>query len=118
MEVRDTLYGAIPIPTKLMKVVDHPFFQRLRGIRQTGFSELPFPGATHTRYAHSLGAQHLVARAFDVVFRDHTFSSPKVREAYRDCVRCAMLLHDIGHMPFSHCTEFAMQSLDALNIKE
>ena len=76
MEVRDTLYGAIPVPGNLMKVVDHPFFQRLRGIRQTGFSELPFPGATHTRYAHSLGAQHLVARAFDVVFQDHTFSTP------------------------------------------
>ena len=116
MEVRDTLYGAIPVPGNLMKVVDHPFFQRLRGIRQTGFSELPFPGATHTRYAHSLGAQHLVARAFDVVFQDHTFSTPQVREAYRECVRCAMLLHDIGHMPFSHCTEFAMQPLAALNI--
>jgi HD superfamily phosphohydrolase len=98
-------------------IIDHPFVQRLRGIRQLGFSHLPFPGATHTRYNHSLGVMHLVGRAFDACFRDKPFANREVKQAYRHCVRLAALCHDLGHAPFSHAAEFAMPPLRALDIR-
>lgn len=116
MEVRDPLHGAIAITADEMSIVDHPFVQRLRGIRQMGFSELPFPGAVHTRYAHAIGAMELAGRAFDAVFRVDPFRSPERRARYRQVVRLAALGHDLGHAPFSHCTEFAMPPLRLLGI--
>lgn len=116
MEVRDPIHGAIALQPDELAVVDHPFVQRLRGIKQMGFSELPFPGAVHTRYAHALGAMELAGRAFDSVFRQDPFGSPRRREELRQCVRVAALCHDLGHAPFSHCTEFAMPSLRGLGI--
>ncbi|MBA2320857.1 MAG: hypothetical protein H0V89_06865, partial [Deltaproteobacteria bacterium] len=65
MEVRDPIHGAIGLSAAEANVADHPFVQRLRGITANGFSHLPFPGATHTRYAHSLGVMHLAGLAFD-----------------------------------------------------
>ena len=67
-EVRDPIHGAIQFDKSELSVIDHAAVQRLRGIRQLGFSHLPFPGATHTRYAHSLGAMHLAGQAFDACF--------------------------------------------------
>ncbi len=116
MEVRDPLHGAIQLEPAEVAIVDHPFVQRLRGIKQMGFSELPFPGAVHTRYAHSLGAMELAGRAFDGVFRRDPFGDPVVRRRMRDAVRIAALGHDLGHAPFSHCTEFAMPPLRALGV--
>ena len=116
MEVRDPLHGAIALSPSEVAVVDHPFVQRLRGIKQMGFSELPFPGAVHTRYAHSLGAMELAGRAFDSVFRREAFSSPASRQRFREVVRVGALCHDLGHAPFSHCTEFAMPKLRELAI--
>jgi len=116
MEIRDPLHGAIPVDRHEMVVIDHPFVQRLRGIRQLGFSHLPFPGATHTRYNHSLGVMHLAGRAFDACFSDDPFDSAAERDAYRHCVRLAALCHDIGHAPFSHSAEFAMPPLQELDI--
>lgn len=116
MEVRDPLHGAIAVTPDELAVVDHPFVQRLRGIRQMGFSELPFPGAVHTRYAHAVGVMELAGRAFDAVFRRDPFTSPARRAAYRQAVRLAALCHDLGHAPFSHCTEFAMPKLEAMGI--
>lgn len=116
MEVRDPLHGAIALTPAEVQVVDHPFVQRLRGIKQMGFSELPFPGAVHTRYAHSLGAMELAGRAFDSVFRREAFSSAASRKRLRDVVRIGALCHDLGHAPFSHCTEFAMPKLRELAI--
>ncbi len=113
-EIRDPIHGAIPVDDAELAVIDHAFVQRLRGIRQLGFSHLPFPGATHTRYLHSLGAMHLAGRAFDAVFRDQPFSSGARRRALRGCVRMAALCHDLGHPPFSHAAEFAMPPLRAL----
>ena len=69
-EIRDPIHGAVPVDDVEIAIIDHPFIQRLRGIRQLGFSHLPFPGATHTRYNHSLGVMHLAGRAFDACFRD------------------------------------------------
>lgn len=116
MEVRDPLHGAIAVAPEEVPVVDHPFVQRLRGIRQMGFSELPFPSAIHSRYAHSLGAMELAGRAFDLCFRRDPFVAPGRRALYRQVVRMAALCHDLGHAPFSHCTEFAMPPLRALGI--
>jgi hypothetical protein len=114
VEVRDPLHGAIAVATNEVPLVDHPFVQRLRGIRQMGFSELPFPSAVHSRYSHSLGAMELAGRAFDSCFRRDPFVTPGRRALYRQIVRVAALCHDLGHAPFSHCTEFAMPPLRSL----
>jgi HD superfamily phosphohydrolase len=116
MEVRDPLHGGVSIGTAELAIVDHPFVQRLRGIKQMGFSELPFPGAVHTRYAHSVGAMELAARAFDAVFRRDPLSAD-ARARFRQIVRIAALCHDLGHAPFSHCTEFAMPRLRDLRVR-
>ena len=72
-EVRDPLHGAIAVETDELALIDHPAFQRLRQVRQLGFSELSFPGATHTRYLHSLGTMELASRAFEALFPAATF---------------------------------------------
>lgn len=116
MEVRDPIHGAIRVTDAERRVVDHPYVQRLRGVRATGFSALAFPSATHTRYSHCLGVMHLAGQAFDSVYEGWTFGRDDVRERLRAAVRLAALCHDLGHSPFSHCTEFAMPRLDALAI--
>lgn len=117
MEVRDPIHGAVQVTDAEAHVVDHPFVQRLRGIKQMGFSELPFPGAVHTRYAHSVGVMELAGRAFDAVVKAERGVLPADRRAaLRSCVRLAALCHDLGHAPFSHCTEFAMPTLAALHV--
>ncbi len=116
LEVRDPIHGAIVVDPPEVPILDHPFVQRLRGIKQMGFSELPFPGAVHSRYIHAVGVMHLAGRAFDAAFAHHDFSSGDKRTVYRRCVRLAGLLHDLGHAPFSHCTEFAMPPLADLGI--
>lgn len=118
MEVRDPIHGAVQVSDAEAHIVDHPFVQRLRGIKQMGFSELPFPGAVHSRYAHSVGVMELAGRAFDTVT---THGAAKLsdgrRASLRACVRIAALCHDLGHAPFSHCTEFAMPKLSQLAIR-
>jgi len=116
MEIRDPVHGAITVDAAETAVINHPYVQRLRGIRQLGFSHLPFPGAVHTRYNHSLGVMHLAGRAFDACFRDSPFSTPQDQAAFRHCVRLAALCHDIGHAPFSHAAEFAMPTLRSLGV--
>ena len=100
------------------RIVDSPFVQRLRDIRQLGFSHYPFPGATHTRFIHSLGVMHLAGRVFDAVFDDKPFVSSLRRLSLRSCLRLAALLHDIGHGPFSHTAEFAMPNIHALGFTD
>ena len=118
MEVRDPIHGAVLVSDEEGHIVDHPFVQRLRGIKQMGFSELPFPGAVHSRYAHSVGVMELAGRAFDAITRHGParLSEPR-RAILRSCVRLAALCHDLGHAPFSHCTEFAMPKLHQLAIQ-
>lgn len=116
-EIRDPIHGAVAVDVAERTVVDHPFVQRLRGIRQLGFSHLPFPGATHTRYNHSLGVMHLAGRAYDACFRDKPFATRESNRSYRHCVRLAALCHDLGHAPFSHAAEFAMPPLRELGIE-
>jgi len=107
-EIRDPLHGPILISPEEIRIVDSPYVQRLRRIKQTGFAELAFPGATHNRYTHSLGAFHLAGRAFDQIFSEFEFSSDKEMLRFRNLLRMAALLHDSGHGPLSHAIEAAM----------
>lgn len=117
-EIRDPLHGPIPVAAEEMKVIDTPFVQRLRGIKQTGFAELAFPGATHNRYSHSLGAFHLAGRAFDQIFNDYPWKSREEAARLRSSLRIAALLHDIGHGPLSHAIEQAMPPRKEINGRE
>jgi HD superfamily phosphohydrolase len=104
VRVRDPIHGTVAVSDEEKAVVDSRFFQRLRHVRQLGFGELAFPGATHTRHAHALGAMHVASRLFDVV-ADRAALSVRTRERFRAAVRLAMLCHDLGHMPLSHASE-------------
>lgn len=116
MEVRDPVHGTIELNRAEVAVLDSAAYQRLRAIKQLGFSEFSFPGATHNRYIHSLGVAHIASQAFDSVFREFTFSSPKARDRFRQMVRLAALLHDIGHGPLSHTTEEVMPPVAELKV--
>lgn len=96
-------------------MVDGPFFQRLRTVRQLGFGDLAFPGATHTRHAHSLGAMHVAARLFDAMTARASLDGA-ARERFRAAVRLAVLCHDLGHMPFSHAAEKIAPARAALRL--
>jgi HD superfamily phosphohydrolase len=116
MEIKDPIHGAIDVSSAEVAVLDSPEFQRLRAIKQLGFAEYSFPGATHNRYIHSVGVMHLAGRAFDSVFKAFEFSSPAARQRLRNAVRLGALLHDIGHGPLSHTTEEVMPNVDDLKI--
>jgi len=116
VEIRDPIHGAIELTADELLVAENRWLQRLRWIRQTGFSELAFPGATHSRFLHSLGVMHLAGRAFDRAYAGFTFNDPGARQRFRAAVRRAALCHDVGHGPFSHCMEFSMPQLDELGI--
>lgn len=100
--INDPVYGFIKIPFDLLyDLIEHPYFQRLRRIRQLGLTHLVYPGATHTRFQHALGAMHLMTSAVETIrSKGHTIS-PQESEG----VHAAILLHDIGHGPFSHVLE-------------
>ena len=114
MEIRDPVHGSIKIQQEEVQILEHPFFQRLRNIKQLGFSEYIFPGATHTRYLHSIGVMATVSKVFDQVFRDKP--QTKDWQRLRETVRLACLLHDIGHAPLSHTTEFVMPQVSKLGL--
>lgn len=100
--VNDPVYGFIRFPEpEIIKVIDHPWFQRLRNIKQMGLAHYVYPGAEHTRFAHSLGACHLMGKALDEL------KAKDIRPDKDECLaaRMAALLHDVGHGPFSHSLE-------------
>lgn len=101
----DPVYGFISIPYPLVfDLIEHPAFQRLRRIRQTGLSDFVYPGALHTRFHHALGAMHLMCQAVDVLRSKGTEITPAEAEA----AAIGILLHDIGHGPFSHALEHTL----------
>lgn len=99
----DPVYGFITIPDEILfDVIEHPFMQRLRRIMQLGLSHLVYPGALHTRFHHVLGATHLMSLAISTIRRKGHEITPEEERA----VLLAILLHDIGHGPFSHALEY------------
>ena len=98
----DPIYGFITIPNALVyDLIQHPYFQRLRRISQMGLSYLVYPGANHTRFHHALGCMHLMKKAIDTLrFKDVVISDEE-----ENALLIAILLHDIGHGPFSHAME-------------
>jgi HD superfamily phosphohydrolase len=117
IEFRDPLHGTISLNDAETEVVNSPEFQRLRAIKQLGFADFSFPGATHTRFLHSLGVFHLAGLAFDQVFKNQSFSKNSVKARLRQCFKLSALLHDVGHGPLSHTTEEVMPLVKDLNIK-
>lgn len=114
MEIRDPVHGSIKILPEEINILRAPFFQRLRNIKQLGFSEYIFPGATHTRYIHSIGVMDIATKAFNQLFKHFNFDADIKR--LRETVRLACLLHDIGHAPLSHTTEFVMPNVSKLKL--
>jgi len=114
LEVRDPVHGSIHILAEEAPIIRDPFFQRLRNIKQLGFSEYVFPGATHTRFLHSIGVMNVGERAFEKLFGLHKQSNDLIR--LKETFKMGCLLHDIGHAPLSHTTEIVMPSLSELKI--
>ena len=100
--INDPVHGFIRIPHEILfDVIEHPYFQRLRRIGQTGLLNLIFPGATHTRFHHALGAMHLMFTALETLRQ----KGIKITEQEEKGAMLAILMHDIGHGPFSHALE-------------
>lgn len=101
----DPVHGFITIPHELIfDVLEHPYFQRLRRIKQLGLSDYVYPGAIHTRFHHALGAFHLMRKALSIL----RIKGIKITEEEELATGIAILLHDIGHGPFSHTLETSL----------
>ena len=98
----DPVYGFVSVPSELaFQLINHPWFQRLRRIRQLGLTNLVYPGALHTRFHHAMGAMHLMGEAIEVL----RSKGIEITDEEAEGVTVAILLHDIGHGPFSHALE-------------
>jgi len=117
MEIRDPVHGSLYYSDAEVAVLDTAEYQRLRAIKQLGFAEFSFPGATHNRYLHSVGVGHLAGLAFDSIFKALPFAKNSSRVRLRQAFRLATLLHDVGHGPLSHTTEQVMPHVESLGIK-
>ncbi len=103
--INDPLYGFIHIKSELIfDIISHPWFQRLRYIKQLGLTDLVYPGAIHTRFQHALGALHLMGRVLDNL----RFKGVEISDEEYQAAQLAVLLHDIGHGPFSHALEHSL----------
>ncbi len=100
--VNDPVYGFINIPYPILyDLMEHPYFQRLRRIQQLGLTHYVYPGANHTRFQHALGVLHLMEQVIAVL----QSKGQEITEREAEGVMIAILLHDIGHGPFSHALE-------------
>ena len=115
--INDPIYGFITVKDPLIyKLIDHPYFQRLRRISQLGLTYLVYPGAYHTRFHHAIGAMHLMGRAIYTLRQKGHEITPEEERG----VLIAILLHDVGHGPFSHALEHTLipgVSNEALSLK-
>ncbi|MEM7106220.1 MAG: HD domain-containing protein [Bacteroidota bacterium] len=103
--INDPVYGFISIPSSIIfDLIEHPIFQRLRRIKQLGLTHYVYPGALHTRFHHALGAMHLMTEAMEVLRSKGT----EITDEEAEAVTIAILLHDIGHGPFSHALEHTL----------
>ena len=114
MEVRDPVHGSIHILNETLPILENEFFKRLRGIKQLGLSEFIFPGATHTRFIHSLGVMSIAEKVSKQIFKNHNKNNDIIRLI--ESLKIACLLHDIGHAPLSHSTESVMPTLKDLQL--
>jgi HD superfamily phosphohydrolase len=106
----DPIYGFITIPNSLIyDLIQHPYFQRLRRISQMGLSYLVYPGAHHTRFHHALGAMHMMQKSVEVL----RYKGVNISKEEENALYVAILLHDIGHGPFSHAMEHSI--VEAIN---
>jgi HD superfamily phosphohydrolase len=106
--IRDPLYDDfIVVDDNLLKVVEHYAFQRLRRISQLGLVSYIYPGATHTRFSHSLGVMHLITRAIEIMERKGIKFDNEIKLALKFCA----LVHDVGHGPFSHALEWTILNI-------
>jgi HD superfamily phosphohydrolase len=110
--IRDPVWNNVRIDPLALQLVATPAFQRLRYVRQLGLAHLVYPGATHTRFEHALGAYHLARRALGLLEERREFERLAADEC--DITRIAALLHDVGHYPFSH----ALEEIGALHHEE
>jgi HD superfamily phosphohydrolase len=101
--LRDPLWNSIRVDDLTLRLIDTETFQRLRYVRQLGLAYLVYPGATHTRFEHALGAYHLARRTISLLAE--TDGSDRFDTEEQAIVRAAALLHDVGHYPFSHALE-------------
>jgi len=100
--INDPVHGFIKIPSAFIyEIIEHPFFQRLRRIRQLGLTSYVYPGAMHTRFQHALGAAHLMGMAIQNI----RLKGLEITDDEAEAATIAILLHDIGHGPFSHALE-------------
>lgn len=100
--VNDPIYGFVAIPSELIfDLIEHPYFQRLRRIKQLGLTDLIYPGAIHTRFNHGLGAMHLMGKVLESL----RLKGVEINNGEYEASQIATLLHDIGHGPFSHALE-------------
>ena len=111
--INDPVFGFINIQSELVfDLIEHPYMQRLRRIKQLGLSFLVYPGANHSRFEHVLGASHLMRQAISVL----RLKGHEITDDEADAVTVAILLHDIGHAPFSHVLENTLVEIPHENI--
>jgi hypothetical protein len=122
IEINDPIHKIITLSAREAKILDHPYMQRLRFIRQLGFVPLVYPSATHDRFSHALGTMHIAGLLSRHIFYNET-SSALARILTQDekiflteILRLAALLHDIGHAPFSHPAEKVMPPFQELKV--
>jgi len=116
VSIHDPVHGTIDLSGSEIKLVDSQPFQRLRHIKQLGFSELAFPGATHSRYSHSLGAMHVATCMIDRILPSLQLPQAEAQRI-RQTVRLAVLFHDLGHAPMSHVSERVMPQVSQLGLQ-
>ena len=103
--LNDPIYGFITIHNELLfDIIEHKYFQRLRRISQMGLSYLVYPGAHHTRFHHALGCMHLMQKSVRVL----RFKGVDISDEEEEALQIAILLHDMGHGPFSHAMEHSI----------
>lgn len=116
--IRDLVHGFIYLDEQECEIINHPVFQRLRRIKQLSFTDMVYPGASHTRFEHSIGVMQMATEMFDIIIvkkkrlleDELSLKEPGI-QTYRKIVRLAALLHDVGHAPFSHSGEDLMPLL-------
>jgi HD superfamily phosphohydrolase len=103
--INDPVYGFIGLPFEILfDLFEHPYFQRLRRIRQLGLTHYVYPGANHTRFQHALGATYLMNSAIEII----RSKGHEITDEEAEAVSIAILLHDVGHGPFSHALEHSI----------